>query len=286
MYREQKKSPYFPRADVPVGLWRQKDQKPIHVHDHDFMEIAIVESGRGMHRFDGAVLPIESGDAFILPPGCQHAWVETDDLTVINVMIDALDDLPHIHSVRQHPGFDGFFNHAPTLENQQQGRGRLRLNINQLKEVTRIAQHLDDALHDAEGVPAELVEIELLYLLTILCEAYAKAPSRSRQITLRVNHVIRYLDDHFTEDITADELADSMHLSLATFYRLFREATGTTPVQYVNALRLDKACEYLRKTDSTVMTIAFDVGFNDSNYFSRLFRKHKGVSPQQYRKEG
>lgn len=283
MYREVKRRPYFPREDVSIGLWRVAEQEAGHMHDHDFVEIAIVEAGRGMHRFGEVVLPIETGDLFILPPGYHHAWVETHTLTVTNVMIAKLEDLPLLAGLRRYPAFDALFGHEPNLANQREGRGRLKLDLGQVKEVKGITQRLCNSLHEPATVPAVVVEIQLMYLLTILCDTYARAPERNRRLVLRATHVVRYLEDHFNEPVECDQLADHMHVSRSTFYRLFKQATGTTPIQYVNRLRVERARDLLRTTDDTVGRIADAVGFNDASYFARLFGKQVGMSPQEYR---
>jgi AraC family L-rhamnose operon transcriptional activator RhaR/AraC family L-rhamnose operon regulatory protein RhaS len=72
-------------------------------------------------------------------------------------------------------------------------------------------------------------------------------------------------------------------MSQRSFLRVFQSATGTSPLAWVIAQRINRACHLLRHTDRRVTEVAFDVGFNDSNYFSRQFRKIAGLSPRDYR---
>jgi AraC-like DNA-binding protein len=65
--------------------------------------------------------------------------------------------------------------------------------------------------------------------------------------------------------------------------RVFRKATGQTPIEYLVRLRIQKAMELLRTTDRTITEIAMDVGFNDSNYFARQFRRLTDRSPRAFR---
>ena len=73
-------------------------------------------------------------------------------------------------------------------------------------------------------------------------------------------------------------------MSPRSFLRVFRSATGTSPLAWMLGQRINRACMLLRQTDKPVTEIAFDVGFNDSNYFTRQFRKATGFSPREYRK--
>ena len=70
-----------------------------------------------------------------------------------------------------------------------------------------------------------------------------------------------------------------------TFKRRFKAATGFAPLEYVQSLRLESACELLEGSDESVEEIAYRVGYEDITFFRRLFRRHKGVTPAQYRRQ-
>ena len=72
-------------------------------------------------------------------------------------------------------------------------------------------------------------------------------------------------------------------MSRRSFLRAFQAATGTSPLAWLISQRIHRACQVLRHTDRSITEIAFDVGFNDSNYFTRQFRKVTGFSPRAYR---
>jgi AraC-like DNA-binding protein len=72
-------------------------------------------------------------------------------------------------------------------------------------------------------------------------------------------------------------------MSEAHFCRTFKKLYGQSVIAHINELRVDKAEQLLQNTPLTITEIAFSVGFNDANYFSRVFRKKRGVSPQQTR---
>jgi AraC-like DNA-binding protein len=74
-----------------------------------------------------------------------------------------------------------------------------------------------------------------------------------------------------------------MHLSESHFGRLFRDETGVAPMKFLRDLRIARACELLRRTHLHVAEIAYDVGYSDPAYFSRLFHRQTGTSPRAYR---
>ena len=87
-------------------------------------------------------------------------------------------------------------------------------------------------------------------------------------------------------NFTVAECAEFCHLSKAHFARVFKQTTGTPPVQFMLGLRIERAKELLDYTDMAIVDIAESSGFQDQNYFARTFRKSTGMSPTQYRRVG
>jgi len=78
-------------------------------------------------------------------------------------------------------------------------------------------------------------------------------------------------------------MADVIKISESNLYAVFKKATGSSPVKYLNQYRLSIACELLQKTDYSIKEIAEKVGIPDQFYFSKLFKSKCSISPQQYR---
>ncbi|WP_425060153.1 HTH-type transcriptional activator RhaS [Sporomusa carbonis] len=96
--------------------------------------------------------------------------------------------------------------------------------------------------------------------------------------------VLEYMDRHYHEKVSLGQLAAMANMSRHYFCRLFRKITGKPPVEYMNCLRINQAVTLLQESDLNISEIAGAVGFNDSNYFSRLFKKYKHVSPSEMQK--
>ena len=100
----------------------------------------------------------------------------------------------------------------------------------------------------------------------------------------RIEQVCRDMIRHYSREIDVASYAADCHLSVSRFVHVFKEITGTSPANFIIAIRIKKACELLENTDLTVLQIAQTVGIDDQNYFSRLFKKRTGLAPSAYRK--
>jgi len=94
-----------------------------------------------------------------------------------------------------------------------------------------------------------------------------------------------YIKTHFGKDISLDDVSREVNISPYYFSKLFKEETGENFIEYVTAIRMEKAKELLAGSDKSMKEIGLDVGYADPNYFSRIFKKNMGVTPTEY-KEG
>lgn len=92
-----------------------------------------------------------------------------------------------------------------------------------------------------------------------------------------------YLDLHFTDKIALEDLAHIFYINKFYLTRVFKEQFGVTINNYIIQLRITNAKQLLRFSDQTIDEIALECGYDDSNYFSRLFKKVEGLSPSEYR---
>ncbi len=94
-----------------------------------------------------------------------------------------------------------------------------------------------------------------------------------------------YLENHYDDNITIDGLSKKFFMEKTYLIRSFTRETGTSPIKYLQSVRIRKVKEMLRFTDDTVSEIAGKTGFSSENYLSGLFKKIEGVPPSEYRKK-
>lgn len=122
-------------------------------------------------------------------------------------------------------------------------------------------------------------------LITLICVAgIKKSALNDKKPDREINNILNYISTHYYEDTRNEEYAKKCGLSLSHFMRRFKECTGTTPAAYRNLTRIKTAEGLLVNSEYNISQTAFTVGFTDSLYFSRVFKKINGISPQKFRK--
>jgi len=99
----------------------------------------------------------------------------------------------------------------------------------------------------------------------------------------RVTKVLKYINQNLYDDIDIDDLAEVACITKPYLIRVFKRSFGTSPLQYINKKKIEKAQLLLITEDITVKELAYTLGYNDHSYFNRLFKKLCGQTPQEYR---
>ncbi|MCW5237906.1 AraC family transcriptional regulator [Verminephrobacter eiseniae] len=102
----------------------------------------------------------------------------------------------------------------------------------------------------------------------------------------QINAIVSRITDHLAEPFSAADLAQELCMTESRFSRFFRRATGNRFTDFVNLVRVNRACQLLMETDHYIARIAYDVGFNNMANFNRRFLNIKGMTPSEYRKQG
>jgi len=246
------------------------------LHEHDFHEIVIVASGNGWHVLNDEPHLLSCGEVFYLRTGDRHAFDEVHDLYLTNVLYRPNDIL--LRPDRMGPYLQPTAAEASERRYWQISEHVLDRLSALLASIVRESQKPDAA----SELMAESYFVQLL--VTLWRERFATDGCHLSP-SARLTQVLRYLRHHCTRPIEIDEVAHRFGFAPRSFRRVFREATATTPHDYLVKLRLGHAMRALRATDDKVTDIAFASGFNDANHFSYSFSKLIGISPSQYREQ-
>ncbi len=121
--------------------------------------------------------------------------------------------------------------------------------------------------------------------LTDKLSLYSAAIASKKGTSLLVYQIQQYVESHFHEPtLSINKMADSLHFTPAYLCQIFKNETGTTINAYMNTYRIKKATDLLKSKDIKLYEVSFRVGYSDSNYFSRQFKKHAGMTPSEFRK--
>ena len=131
----------------------------------------------------------------------------------------------------------------------------------------------------------EMLEIYLRQIF-IKLHRYLQTVSRvdNSQIAEEIDKATMYFSEHYNEDICIEEYAKNHNMSTSWFIRNFKQYTGSTPMQYILAIRIHNAEALLKSNQYNITEIASIIGYDNPLYFSRIFKKVKGLSPSEYRK--
>lgn len=135
--------------------------------------------------------------------------------------------------------------------------------------------------------PDYFSQFELKVIFMNLLQAILDGARNSQyNLTLQqVTKILDYFHTYYEEEVSISEVADMLGIDRRKIAYLFEKITGLTPIQYLTRYRISKAKELLTVSDLTVSEVAAAVGYQDSFYFSRVFKNLTKVSPSQYKKE-
>ena len=144
-----------------------------------------------------------------------------------------------------------------------------------------------EMIHELQNCKTGYEDLLTMYLrqifLLVQRTRQEERPTVSTYIQEEMEFARRYFNEHYNEPISIQEYAESRNMSVCYFQRNFKQIVKHTPMQYLLTIRVNNAASLLETTDYSMAEIAAIVGYEDPLYFSRLFRKIKGVSPRDYR---
>lgn len=157
-------------------------------------------------------------------------------------------------------------------------------NDNEVSDLINKLIRICSGGETGKNIYADLNLKELLIRLVqsqYMQQVSSEIPTHSNHSQL--HYLMNYIQENITEKILIDTLCKKAYLNRNTFFKLFKDQFGLTPLEYINHERIKMAKKLLAETDQSVKEISFQCGFTDVNYFVRLFRKKEGITPGIYK---
>ncbi len=281
----------FPK-DFPFKIYSiSNHQGNAAEHTHDYIQIWYVMHGCCSHLVNGKTHTLTKGNIFVLPPFVTHeVTVEKgNSVRIIGCEFSAEFINSNIPKNNCKSSLFDFAYLEPFLVSTDKVRPRLQLTgLTQEKVETLMTEMLKE-YRNKEKYYELNIKADLLKLLAIIAREYEKQDVNEDNHELferyrdAINSAIQFIHENYTRQIYIDEVCKIAMMSQPYFSHLFKQMTGKTFVEYVNNLRIRNACELLLETSMTISEICFSVGFNDTTYFNKVFKKETGLAPSIYR---
>lgn len=250
----------------------------------------VVLSGEGELKYEGKLYKLVTGDCVFID--CRKAYSHSTGYNCV----ENNNTGENITSEKDNSTDNDLWSlqwchfYAPSLpavyEKYKERGGRPVFHPDNLALFTDLLTALYDLASSSDYIRDMRINEKLGTLLTLLMEQswHPESMMVSRK-RLELLSIKAYLDEHYTERIILDDLAEKFFINKFYMTKIFKETYGTTINNYLISKRITRAKQLLRFTDMTVDEVGNAVGMGDANYFSRMFRKVEGISPREYRKQ-
>lgn len=259
---------------------RHKGNEEPGYRSHDFLELAYVLSGEGKYRINDKIYPVKEGDLILINPGVKHqALLCPEADTPATEFFVGFTNIRISGCQENHMPLPGGECIIHTGGELSQRLLKLCASMEAENAVRRQGRYF--------MLKSYLIQM-LLLVIREQCEpmerprGYAFESASKKYVA---EQVISYIEDHYSEKISLDQIAENMYLSSFYISRIFKGETGNTPIRHLINLRLEKAKELLESGyQGSIQEVAALVGYDDAYHFSKLFKKRYGISPSQARR--
>ncbi len=255
----------FERKKNACDVLKSKHLSPLpHLHEH--IEIVLMKSGVTIANADIISGTVKTGDLFIAFPNQVHYYLDQEPSVESSVLIVSPDITPEFNRI-----FKAMIPKNPVLKNA----------ISNPRIVAAVESLVQCSIERGEYSETEARGC----MLILLSELF-----RNMELVEKGNYdhdlakdIISYCYENYTADISLQSIADALHISRCYISRIFSKRLHISFNDYINSLRIRKACEMLKAGDLTVTEIAYAVGYNSVRTFDRCFMTVRGMTPKEYR---
>lgn len=251
--------------------------KRLKPHTHNVYHIKLVTGGKGRFLIDNELYPTEKGILFLTGPGQHHCFMNASGESTVysEVTFEFINSDKKQMTTQFHDLVSAWLNQhcnqVTTCKLSPDVYDRLN------NEIAEIITTGSSANHDSH-----LQQLNSLARIIFMLYEHVFRPVSSKHV-LPIERACYYLQRNYADKITLEQLASVAHLAPNYLCRYFKKTYAETPINYLMKLRIDAACAILETTEDSLKYVATRVGFTDHYYFSRIFKKLKGIPPGKYR---
>lgn len=266
-------------GDFPMAYYYVDERHPRYhmpMHWHRESEILYIRSGALRLYIDDRELCAKAGDLLIIGGGVIHGG-DPENCVYECLVYDPKPILMYVEACKRtvSPMMNrSIFIGANLFRDDDSFAGALnRLYLYGEGGIAGSELKMLGALYEFYGMLIEHMNNEQLDVF------YTRSGQKAEQL----KPALEYIETHYGQNITLDELARLTGLSAKYFCRYFKTIVHRSPIDYLNYYRIECASHFLTSSDMTVAEIAQHCGYNDSSFFIKQFKKYKGTTPKQYR---
>ncbi|MBR6626556.1 MAG: helix-turn-helix domain-containing protein [Lachnospiraceae bacterium] len=226
----------------------------------DLYALHYILSGKGYVRVGGEEYVLQKGDAFLIYPGEEYTYFPGRTHPWEYEWVDFRG-----RGVERLLAFTGFTRERPVM------------HVGELRESLQISSSADDRILRQEQESAGL---HMLLTAFFRKNLESEGANQKAYVQLAQEYIANY---YWRSDLHVGEMASILHVDRTHLFRLYKEALGISPQQYLARIRLERACRLLKGTDRSIQAVAASVGYEDALYFSKIFKKAQGMTPSEYR---
>ena len=281
MIREIGKLKYSSRH-TSLRMWEvnvSSGTRPLREHRHINFEISLVLEGSGVYHTAVGKINVEKNDVFIFTSNEPHCIIDVEKggLKLLNLHFSKNVVENNFSLNTTHPYI--FFNHSKNfickIANTKSENIKKMLLLIRAELLNK-----DEGYETIISSAISNIFIELIRNHNF----YSKKDNLSSAIIKKLEKGIDYINAHYTEDLSLEEIAAQSNISPNYFSSLFSKCLNMKLWDYITAKRIEKAIRILNenKSESTILNIAIECGFNNTANFNRSFKLHTGSTPTQY----
>lgn len=257
-----------------------------HMHWHEYLEIAMCLQGGGRFLFGRRTYPAEPGDIFLIDNAEPHVCISDPPgrmrllLTLFRPELIAAPGCRSFDTDYLSPFNCGGRPFANRLPGGGAAATELRPILLELKTIWDRDDPTDRHLLDANLRRALAVLVRHARAGEAAPEESAASGDRHEQ----VRPVLSYVEEHFRESLTLEQVSEHVHVSASRVRHVFKDVTSVGFKEYVTSLRLSEAKRLLLTSDTCVQEVAYTVGYTNLNQFYKVFQRYSSMSPADYRR--